>query len=73
MSAQIVKAGKTGRKRYMSHIRGQYAASTADGIISLLRSAFDRLLPVGVVNPFKARITRRGKHGGAQRQSTSGR
>lgn len=48
---------------YMTRIRGQYAASTADGIISLLRSAFDRLLPVGVVNPFKARITRRGKHG----------
>lgn len=49
---------------YMTSIRDQYAASTADGIISLLRSAFDRLLPVGVVNPFKARITRRGKHGG---------
>jgi len=51
---------------YMTSIRERYAASTADGIISLLRSAFDRLLPVGVVNPFKARITRRGKHcGGA--------
>ena len=49
---------------YMTSIREQYAASTADGIISLLRSSFDRLLPVGVVNPFKARITRRGKHGG---------
>ena len=49
---------------YMTCIREKYAASTADGIISLLRSAFDRLLPVGVVNPFKARITRRGKHGG---------
>ena len=49
---------------YMTSIREKYAASTADGIISLLRSAFDRLLPVGVVNPFKARITRRGKHGG---------
>jgi integrase len=48
---------------YMAEIRGQYAASTADGIISLLRSAFDRLLPVGMVNPFKARITRRGKSG----------
>ena len=49
---------------YMTRIREQYAASTADGIISLLRSAFDRLLPVGVVNPFKARITRRGRQGG---------
>jgi integrase len=45
---------------YAQTLRNTFTRRTASGAISLLKSAFARLLPVGVVNPFEASITRKG-------------
>lgn len=43
---------------YFNKVRSEYAWSSAQGIMSLLKSAFARFLPIGAVNPFAAAITR---------------
>lgn len=45
--------------RHVDWLREQYARRTAKGAESLLRSAFERLLPPGMYNPFAARIAGR--------------
>jgi len=45
---------------YGQALRKEFTRRTASGVVSLLKSAFARLLPVGVVNPFLASITRKG-------------
>jgi integrase len=45
---------------YGQTLRKEFTRRTASGAVSLLKSAFARLLPVGVVNPFEASITRKG-------------
>jgi integrase len=45
---------------YGQTLRKKFTRRTASGAVSLLKSAFARLLPVGVVNPFEASITRKG-------------
>lgn len=45
--------------KYAETLRGSFTRRTARGALSLLRSAFARLLPVGASNPFESGISRK--------------
>ena len=45
--------------KYAESLRGSFTRRTARGALSLLRSAFARLLPVGASNPFENGISRK--------------
>jgi len=49
---------------YIDGLRKDHARSTVSGTVQLLRSAFARLLPVGMASPFEGRINRRGADSG---------
>ena len=46
---------------FVTEVQSELARSTARAVIRLVNAAFNRFLPVGTVNPFKAFIGRRGK------------
>ena len=46
---------------YLDSLKGKYTRKTIRDVGQLLRSAFARLLPVGVVNPFDGFLNRKGK------------
>jgi len=48
-------------KAYCESLQKDFTRKTASGVIGLLKSAFSRLLPTGLRNPFEIRIPRKGK------------
>lgn len=50
---------------YLRLLQAEYAGETVRQIINLLRGAFARFLPVGVVNPFRSLVLRGGDDAGS--------